>query len=240
MKPLTKLARQIVSAATIPDPRARGVPRRQEERPGPVLLELPEDIAARGGGGRTMVPPHPIEMPVAHPHGDRARRRDDRRGQAAADDARRRRVPAALDRATSAASCCAPAFRSSRRRWARARSPGGTELYMGTAALSERDYVHEAIEQADLIITIGHDTIEKPPFLMGRGRPAGASTSATRRPTVEQVYFPQAEVVGDIGPTPQAAGGPARGPAAECGRAAAAARAHPRPHRRPRRRGPLP
>ncbi len=29
---------------------------------------------------------------------------------------------------------------------------------MGTAALSERDYVHEAIEQADLIITIGHDT----------------------------------------------------------------------------------
>jgi acetolactate synthase-1/2/3 large subunit len=48
--------------------------------------------------------------------------------------------------------------------------PGGTELYMGTAALSERDYVHEAIEQADVIITIGHDTVEKPPFIMG---PAG-------------------------------------------------------------------
>ena len=29
--------------------------------------------------------------------------------------------------------------------------PGGTNLYMGTAALSERDYVHEAIERADLI-----------------------------------------------------------------------------------------
>jgi hypothetical protein len=26
---------------------------------------------------------------------------------------------------------------------------------------------HEAIDQADLIISIGHDTIEKPPFLMG-------------------------------------------------------------------------
>jgi len=25
--------------------------------------------------------------------------------------------------------------------------PGGSELYMGTAALSERDYVHEAIER---------------------------------------------------------------------------------------------
>ena len=38
---------------------------------------------------------------------------------------------------------------------------------MGTAALSERDYVHEAIDHADLIIAIGHDTVEKPPFIMG-------------------------------------------------------------------------
>ena len=44
--------------------------------------------------------------------------------------------------------------------------PGGTELYMGTAALSQGDYVHDAIEQADLIVAIGHDTSEKPPFLM--------------------------------------------------------------------------
>ena len=38
---------------------------------------------------------------------------------------------------------------------------------MGTAALTDRDYVHEAIDQADLILSIGHDTIEKPPFIMG-------------------------------------------------------------------------
>ena len=44
----------------------------------------------------------------------------------------------------------------------------GSNLYMGTAALSERDWVHEAIDQADLIISIGHDTVEKPPFLMGQ------------------------------------------------------------------------
>jgi acetolactate synthase I/II/III large subunit len=40
---------------------------------------------------------------------------------------------------------------------------GGSGLYIGTAALSERDYVHDAIERADLIISIGHDTVEKPP-----------------------------------------------------------------------------
>src|SRR4030095_15488967 len=48
---------------------------------------------------------------------------------------------------------------------------GGTELWMGTAALTERDYVHEAIDKADLILAIGHDTVEKPPFIMGAKGP---------------------------------------------------------------------
>ncbi|GAH51506.1 unnamed protein product, partial [marine sediment metagenome] len=48
---------------------------------------------------------------------------------------------------------------------------GGSNLYMGTAALSERDYVHQAIDRADLIISIGHDTVEKPPFIMGKHGP---------------------------------------------------------------------
>ena len=65
-------------------------------------------------------------------------------------------------------SCARPGFRSSTRRWARAPSTGGSNLYLGTAALSERDYIHDAIDRADLIIAIGHDTVEKPPFLMGR------------------------------------------------------------------------
>jgi acetolactate synthase-1/2/3 large subunit len=71
---------------------------------------------------------------------------------------------------------------------------------MGTTALSERDYVHEAIEQADLIIAIGHDTVEKPPFLMGPHGPQVIHISYTPA-NVEQVYFPHAEVVGDVGPS---------------------------------------
>lgn len=76
---------------------------------------------------------------------------------------------------------------------------GATELYMGTAALSERDYVHEAIEQADLIITIGHSTIEKPPFIMGPH--LEVIHVSYKSATVEQIYFPQAEVIGDMGPS---------------------------------------
>ena len=77
---------------------------------------------------------------------------------------------------------------------------GGSNQYMGTAALSERDYVHEAIDQADLIIAIGHDTIEKPPFLMGEGGPQVIHVGYTPA-NVEEVYFPHAEVVGDVGPS---------------------------------------
>src|SRR6202021_375990 len=46
MKPLTKLSRQIVSATMIPTLVREAFRVAQEERPGPVLLELPEDIAA--------------------------------------------------------------------------------------------------------------------------------------------------------------------------------------------------
>ncbi len=76
----------------------------------------------------------------------------------------------------------------------------GTNLYMGTAALSERDYVHEAIDRADLIIAIGHDTIEKPPFFMGQHDQKVLHISYMPA-NVEQVYYPDAEVVGDLGPT---------------------------------------
>ena len=77
---------------------------------------------------------------------------------------------------------------------------GGSDLYMGTAALSERDYVHRAIDRADLIIAIGHDTVEKPPFFMGPNGPTVLHVGYLPA-TVEEVYFPQAELIGDVGPT---------------------------------------
>ena len=77
---------------------------------------------------------------------------------------------------------------------------GGSGLYMGTAALSERDYVHDAIDRADLIISIGHDTVEKPPFLMGPKGPTVLHVGYLPA-TVEEVYFPHAELIGDVGPS---------------------------------------
>jgi acetolactate synthase-1/2/3 large subunit len=71
---------------------------------------------------------------------------------------------------------------------------------MGTAALSERDYVHDAVDQADLIIAIGHDTVEKPPFIMGPKGPTVLHVGYLPA-TVEEVFFPHAELIGDVGPS---------------------------------------
>src|SRR5690606_27018601 len=39
-------------------------------------------------------------------------------------------------------------------------------LFLGCAALSAGDFVHRAVEDADVIVNVGHDVIEKPPFFM--------------------------------------------------------------------------
>src|SRR3954468_16734865 len=65
MRPLTKMSRQIVSAASIPTIVRDSFRVAMEERPGPVLLELPEDIAAEDADA-AILPIHPIERPVGH------------------------------------------------------------------------------------------------------------------------------------------------------------------------------
>src|SRR3712207_1497693 len=67
MKPLTKYSRQIVSAASISTIVRDAFRTAAEERPGPVHLELPEDVAGEDGPAVPVVPVHPVELPVAHP-----------------------------------------------------------------------------------------------------------------------------------------------------------------------------
>src|SRR3954463_15529645 len=64
MRPLTKMATQIVSAQSIPTLVRDAFRVAQQERPGPVHLELPEDIAADDAAAE-IIPPHIVELPVA-------------------------------------------------------------------------------------------------------------------------------------------------------------------------------
>ena len=200
MKPLTKMTRQIVSAASIPTIVREAFRVAQEERPGPVHLELPEDVAGEELAETVrVVPPHPVDIPVAHPAAlDRA--------AAMIVEAKRPLVMlgAAASRPRSTAGLGGFVLRTGipffTTQMGKGTVAGGSKQYIGTTALSERDYVHEAIDKADLIIAVGHDTIEKPPFIMGPKGPKVIHVGYTPA-NVEEVYFPHAEVVGDVGPS---------------------------------------
>ena len=204
MKPLTKLSRQIVSASSIPTIVREAFRVATEERPGPVHLELPEDIAAEESGAVPLVPPHAIELPVAAAAAaDRAVhliRQAQRPLVMLGAAASRPRLGADLGEFLARTGI--PFFTTQMGKGVVAGRPveQPVDLWLGTAALSERDYVHEAIDRADLILAIGHDTVEKPPFLMGPGGPTVIHVGYTP-PTIEEVYFPHASVVGDIGPS---------------------------------------
>jgi acetolactate synthase I/II/III large subunit len=197
MRPLTKMTRQIVSAPSIPTLVREAFREAQEERPGPVHLELPEDVAGEETSAVPMVPPHPIELPVAPAAAlDRA----------AAMILEASRPLVMLGAGSSRPKLVEPLSSFVRRtripffntQMGKGSVTGGSNLYMGTAALSEGDYVHRAVDRADLIISVGHDTIEKPPFFMGPKGPCVIHVGFTPA-AVEQVYFPHAEVVGDVG-----------------------------------------
>jgi len=199
MTPLTKMAYRIVGTATIPSIVREAFRVAQQERPGPVHLELPEDVAAEQAPDVPVVAPHPTALPVAEP--------------AALDQAaeliRGAQYPLVMLGAAASRPRLADALSDFVRRvqipffntqMGKGSVAGGSGLYMGTAALSARDYVHQAIDRADLIISIGHDTVEKPPFLMGPGGPIVLHVGYLPA-TVEEVYFPHAELIGDIGPS---------------------------------------
>lgn len=205
MKPLTKMTRQIVSAAAIPTTVRDAFRVAMEERPGPVHLELPEDVAAEEVDNASVIPRHALERPVA---------------DAAALDrvaetilAARRplvMIGAAGNRpslveplSTFVARTRLPFFNTQMGKGA---VTGGSNLYMGTAALSEGDYVHEAVARADLIIAIGHDTVEKPPFLMQSAGGPKVIHVGYQSASVEQVYHPDIELIGDIGASVEALG----------------------------------
>jgi len=193
--PICKMSKQIVHGNTIPSLIREAFRTAQEERPGAVLLELPEDIAAEDTDEKVLQP-HARHYAVA---GDTVLNE-------AADLIRSAKMPLLLlgaganrkhtRRALSqfVKDTQIPFFNT---QMGKGVVDERSELCLGTAALSDGDYLHCAIGRADLIINVGHDVVEKPPFFMDEGGTKVIHVNY-KAAQVDQVYFPQAEVVGDL------------------------------------------
>jgi acetolactate synthase-1/2/3 large subunit len=70
--------------------------------------------------------------------------------------------------------------------------------FLGCAALSDKDFVHGALDYADVILMLGHDETEKPPFIMRAGSKRKVIHISFNPVIVDNVYWPGIQVVGDI------------------------------------------
>ncbi len=195
MRPLTKYTRQIVSGDNIP-PRVREAFRlAEEERPGAVHLELPEDIAAEGTDA---VPLNKsiVRRPVA----------EKKAISRALEMIQNANHPLLVLGAGANRKLTAKVLRRFVEKqgipFITTQMGKGVinedhPLFLGNAALSSNDFMHRAINRADLIINIGHDVVEKPPFFMSRGGTRVIHVNFNTA-SVDPVYFPQLELVGDI------------------------------------------
>jgi acetolactate synthase-1/2/3 large subunit len=194
MRPLTKYTQTIVSADSVAARVREAFRRAQEERPGAVHLELPEDVA-RDTTERTPIAPSFARRPIAD--------------------------EGAIARAASAiASAKKPLIMigagANRKRTSQALAAfiertgipfSSTQMgkgvvdethprFLGTAALSGGDFVHRAIDEADCVVNIGHDVVEKPPFFMQSGRTIVHVDFSSAE--IGSIYHPDVEVTGDI------------------------------------------
>ena len=195
MTPITKSTRQIVSGPSIPARVREAFRLADEERPGATHLELPEDIAAEDVD-ELPIPASEVRRPIA----------EHKAVERAVALLRAARHPLLIIGAGANRKRCARMLRAFVDRqgipfittqMGKGVVDENHPLCLGNAAVSDGDFPHRAIEQADCIVNVGHDVIEKPPFVMKSGARKVLHINY-RSAEVDPVYFPHVEIVGDI------------------------------------------
>jgi acetolactate synthase-1/2/3 large subunit len=196
MQPLTKYTVQVVSGDRVPSVVREAFRLAAEERPGAVHIELPEDIAAEHTDA-TLIAASTVRRPIA----------EYKAIDAAVRMIEQAKAPVLLIGAAANRKLTAKMLRE---------FVEGTRIpfittqmgkgvldenapdFLGNTALSDHDSVHRVVAAADLIINVGHDVVEKPPFFMRPGDHRQVIHINFDSAAVDPVYFPQLEVVGDI------------------------------------------
>ncbi|WP_032097715.1 MULTISPECIES: acetolactate synthase large subunit [Alteromonas] len=195
MRPITKFTTQVVSGDRIPSTVREAFRLAHQERPGAVHIELPEDIAAEQTTAH-LLEPSVARRPIA----------EYKAVSSAVSMIENATSPllligAGANRKLTAKmlrefvdKTCIPFVTTQMGKGVLNESD---PRFAGNTALSDGDFVHRAIERADLIINVGHDVVEKPPFFMHHNDKKVIHVNFDPA-AVDPVYFPQLEVVGDI------------------------------------------
>ncbi|ASJ73617.1 acetolactate synthase large subunit [Granulosicoccus antarcticus] len=198
MAPVTKYSRQVVDGNNLPSMVREAFRITMDERPGAAYIELPEDIAEEE-----------VSAAVFDVVGHRRPNADDQSIDAAVKMIKAAKLPLLLIGAGANRKRTSESLKEFidqtgiyffNTQMGKGVVDERHERFIGTAALSDHDYLHCAIERADLIINVGHDVIEKPPFIMEKNGKHVIHINFDAA-SVDDVYFPQLNVVGDISST---------------------------------------
>jgi len=195
MRPITKFTQQLTSADNIPSRIREAFRLAEEEKPGATHIEFPEDIADEHTDAVPMKRSN-VRRPNADPKSIRAAVQKIEAAKAPV------LVIGAGANRTMTSRMLLQFIEKTGIPFVTTQLGKGTidethPKFLGCAALSAGDFVHRSIEHADLIVNIGHDVIEKPPFFMKDGGTEVIHISS-KSAEVDPVYFPQIEVIGDI------------------------------------------
>jgi acetolactate synthase I/II/III large subunit len=196
MRPITKDSISIVDPGTIPTVLRNAFKLAQAERPGAVHVELPEDVAASQ-----------VEAKVQKPGLVRRPAPDPKALIRAANLINRSKNPLVI------LSSGANRNLITRQLMQFIENTGiyAAHTQMGKGVLSDasmyslyatgihgRDYVNCGIDRADLIITIGYNIVEYPPYVWNGGLDKKIINIDFVEAEVDKYYNPDIEVVGDV------------------------------------------
>ena len=197
-EPVTKWVQSIRNPQSAPEIMRKAMRLARAEKPGAVVIELPEDVAALDADGFTPLKPERFRRPVARQH----------------------EITEFLERLAKARSPLIIAGngtirnRASEalRRIAAATGIGVVSTFMGkgavdidsdtclyTIGLGQKDYILEAIDASDLIICIGYDLAEYPPARWNPNCRTDVVHIDFAAAEIDANYQPKLELIGDIG-----------------------------------------
>jgi len=198
MKPITKFSISIVDGARISSNIAHAFEVATEERPWAVHIELPEDIARQEVSKL-------YSQPII---GEKIRRPqiDEKQLKQLIIELEKAKYPLILVGAWANRKRISnyltkfvtkyniPVFASQMWKWV---IDERLSQYIWTAALTSNDYLHPAIEQADLILAVWHDVIEKPTNIIEQWKTKVIHINFTTA-KIDMFYTPSMQVIGDI------------------------------------------
>ena len=195
-KPVTKWATTILKPETIPEIVRKAVRLARTEKPGAVHIELPEDVASMPVTGTPMVP-------------RRFRRSvpDDKIINHAFDMIKKAKRPVII----AGNGCIRRRASKQLRQFCEKTGIGVISTFMAkgsvdmdsdyclyTVGLGSKDRMSRAIDDADLVITLGFDMVEYHPMLWNESKEKTILHADFLPAEIDEHYHPEIELIGDL------------------------------------------